>query len=30
MTGMNVYAEAAQTITGPAHTSESSAAVCSA
>jgi transglutaminase-like putative cysteine protease len=30
MTGMNVYAEAAQTITGPAHTSQSSAAVCSA
>jgi transglutaminase-like putative cysteine protease len=30
MTGMNVYAEAGETITGPAHTSRSAAAVCSA
>jgi transglutaminase-like putative cysteine protease len=30
MTGMTVYAEAAEPIPGPAHTSQSSAAVCSA
>jgi len=30
MTGMTVYAEAAEAIPGPAHTSQSSAAVCSA